>query len=170
MFVAESFTEDKNDDLKWIQHDLWFKKNGAWMEASGFSMGSCMYIFWCARNAFLSNTGENPLFFPEREKLAFIEHFDHRVLQYAHHKIAAFYRWINKTVQKPAFIDEVSYNDWVRRKRDAERRNSHFSEDHPYDIYLLDAWKLYLLHEIAHLTFGNISLSEFIVKAVLFQA
>lgn len=169
MFVGESFADDKNDDLKWIQHDLWFKKNGAWMESGGFSMGSCMYIFWCARSAFLSSTGENPLFFPDREKLVSIEHFDHRVLQYAHHKIAAFYRWINKSVQKPAFIDGVSYHDWVRRRQNAERLNLTFAEDHQYHAYLLDAWKLYLRHEIACLTFGNIPLSEFIVKAVLFQ-
>jgi hypothetical protein len=34
---------------------------------------------------------------------------------------------------------------------------------------MLDGWKLYLHHEVANLTWGNVPLSENIVKAVLFQ-
>lgn len=169
MYVGESFADDKNRDLKWIQHDLWFKINGAWLDNNGFAMSSSMYIFWCARSSFLFHTGENPLFFPEREKLASIESFDHRVLQYAHHKIAAFYRWIQAAILKPAFVDGVAYNDWASRKLKAEIQGTPFTEGHRYHTYMLDAWKIYLRHEIESLTWGNIPLSESIIKTVLFQ-
>ena len=168
MVVGDFFIGDDNDDLKDIQHDLWFKLNGAWIDHNGFAMDSCTYIFWLARSAFLFNTGENPLFFPDRDKLTLINGFDHRTLQYAHHKIAVFYRWINKNAKKPAFGDGVSYRDWVKRKMNADRLNIPFSESHSHHIYMLDAWKTYLHHEVADLTFGNIPLSEFIVKSVLF--
>lgn len=169
MYVGEVFADDKNYDLQWIQHDLWFKLNGAWMDTNGFAMGSSTYIFWCARKSFLVNTGENPLFFPEREKLASIESFDHRVLQCAHNKIAAFYRWIQSTIRKPAFIDGVTYKDWVKRRHNAEFQRLPFTENHPYHAYMLDTWKTYLIHEVASLTWNSIPFSESITKAVLFQ-
>lgn len=169
MFVGETFTDDKDYDLQWIQHDLWFKLNGAWMDVDGFAMGSSMYIFWCARSAFLFQTGENPLFFPERDKLASIESFDHRVLQYAHCKIAAFYRWIQASVGKPAFVDGVAYKDWLERRRNAKRQGLPLPGHHPYHAYMLDGWRLYLRHEVPSLTWGNIPLSEYIIRAVLFQ-
>lgn len=146
MFVGPTFPGDDNRELMLLQHDLWFKSNGAWMELNGLAMGGCLYIFWIARSAYLFNTTENPLFFPERETLASTQSFDHRVLQYAHHKMASFYRWISVGQKQPAFA------------ANAENRKA----------YLLANWKTYLTHEVANLTFGNIPFAEYIVKAVAF--
>jgi len=110
-------------------------------------MGACFYIFSCARKAIMFHTSENPMFFPEREQLPNIVSFDHRVLQGVHEKVASFYRWRMQAVKPTAFL----------QKKDDNR------------LYLLDAWKTYLRHEIAHITFGRLDIAEQIVRAVIFQ-
>lgn len=147
MFVGTTFPGDENRELMWLQHDLWFKLNGAFFDVNGLAMGSSFYIFWSARAALLFNTDENPLFFPEREKLSQVERFDHRVLQFAHHKMASFYRWIVGNPRPTAFSDN------------SQRRKA----------FLLDSWKTYLNHEVSNLTFGNLGFSESVVRAVLFE-
>lgn len=165
MFVGAAFPSDKNDDLMWIQHDLWFKLNGAFIDEDNFALSSCFYIFWCARKAFFWSIDENPLFFPEREQLQTIKSFDHRVLQNAHRKIAAFYRWIQGASLKPAFDDGNTYRDWHRNRQ----RTGIYGKPNSYNIYLLDNWKTYLRYELLDISFNHISISEHIVRAVLFQ-
>jgi len=147
MFVGTTFPGDEDRELMWLQHDLWFKLNGAFYDVNGLAMGSSFYIFGNARAALLFNTGENPLFFPERERLPQLERFDHRVLQFAHHKMASFYRWIVGNLRPTAFSENP------------ESRKA----------FLLDSWKTYLNHEVSNLTFGNLGFSESVVRAVLFE-
>lgn len=147
MFVGSTFPEDQDRELMGVQHDLWFKINGAWIDENGFAMGTCFYIFSCARKAIMSLTGGNPMFFPEREKLPNISNFDHRVLLGFHERIASFYRWRIQAVKPTAFSHDSANNK----------------------IYYLDMWKTYLRHEIAHITFGRIDIAEQIVRAVIFQ-
>ena len=146
MFVGTTFPGDENRELMWLQHDLWFKLNGAFFDLDGLAMSSSFYMFWSARAAFLFNTPENPLFFPEREQLSQVEWFDHRILQFAHHKMASFYRWTVGGQRMAAF--------------------SEGSQDRK--AFFLDSWKIYLRHEVANLTFGNLGFSEAVVKAVIF--
>lgn len=147
MFVGPTFPEDQDLDLMWIQHDLWFKINGAWLEEGNLAMGASFYIFSCARKAVMFFTGTNPLFFPEREVLSTISSFDHRVLQVPHELLASFYRWRIQTIRPPVFSTTPA----------------------DYRAYLLDSWKTYLRHEVAHITFGRLDIAEQIVRAVIFQ-
>lgn len=147
MFVGPTFPEDQDRDLMWVQHDLWFKINGAWIEEDDLAMGTSFYLFSCARKAVMFFTKTNPLFFPEREELSTISSFDHRVLQVPHELLASFYRWRIQTARLPAF--------------------STASAD--YRAYLLDSWKTYLRHEVSHITFGRLDIAEQIVRAVIFQ-
>ena len=147
MIVNSTFPEDQDRDLMGVQHDLWFKINGVWIEDSGLAIGTYFYIFSCARKAIMFYTEENPLFFPEREELPAISNFDHRVLQEAHERIASFYRWRIQAVKPTAFAHALDDNR----------------------LYLLDAWKTYLRHEIAQITFGRLDIAEQIVRAVIFQ-
>lgn len=147
MFVGPTFSEDQDRDLMWVQHDLWFKINGAWFEEDSLAMGASFYMFSCARKAVMFLTETNPLFFPEREGLSTVSSFDHRVLQVPHELLASFYRWRIQTVRPPAF--SVALAD--------------------YRAYLLDSWKTYLRHEVAHITFGRLDIAEQIVRAVIFQ-
>lgn len=147
MFVGPTFSEDQDRDLMWVQHDLWFKINGAWFEEDSLAMGASFYMFSCARKAVMFLTETNPLFFPEREGLSTVSSFDHRVLQVPHELLASFYRWRIQTVRPPAFSAALA----------------------DYRAYLLDSWKTYLRHEVAHITFGRLDIAEQIVRAVIFQ-
>ena len=147
MFVGPTFSEDQDRDLMWVQHDLWFKINGAWFEEDSLAMGASFYMFSCARKAVMFLTETNPLFFPEREGLSTVSSFDHRVLQVPHELLASFYSWRIQTVIPPAFSAALA----------------------DYRAYLLDAWKTYLRHEVAHITFGRLDIAEQIVRAVIFQ-
>lgn len=147
MFVGPTFADDRALDLMWVQHDLWFKIRDAWFDENGLAMGSCFYFFSCARKALLFSTDSNPLFFPERERLPSVTMFDHRVLQGAHDVIAAYYRWLVSGIKLPAFSDDKK----------------------EYRAYLLDSWKTYLRHEIAHITFGRLDLADHVVRAVVFE-
>jgi hypothetical protein len=69
MFVGPTFMDDNNRTLMWVQHDLWFKTGGAWIDDGGYAMGSCFYLFSVARKSIMFHTDSNPLFFPERERL-----------------------------------------------------------------------------------------------------
>ena len=40
MFVGSTFPGDENRELSWLQHDLWFKLNGAFLDVNGIAMGS----------------------------------------------------------------------------------------------------------------------------------
>lgn len=147
MFVGSTFSGDQDRDLMWVQHDLWFKINGAWFEEDGLAMGTSFYMFSCARKAVMFFTETNPLFFPEWEGLSTISSFDHRVLQVPHELLASFYRWRIQTVRLPAFSAALA----------------------DYRAYLLDSWKTYLRYEVAHITFGRLDIAEQIVRAVIFQ-
>lgn len=147
MIVGSTFPEDQDRDLMGVQHDLWFKINDAWIDENGFAMGTCFYIFSCARKAVMSLTGENPMFFPEREKLPEISSFDHRVLQGAHEIITSFYRWRIQAIKPAAFAH-----------KSVENRG-----------YTLDVWKTYLRYEVGNITFGRVDIAEQIVRAVIFQ-
>ena len=165
MFVGATFPSDNNEDLMLIQHDLWFKVNGAFIDEDSFALSSCFYIFWCARKAIFGFINENPLFFPEIEQLKAINSFDHRVLQNAHNKIAAFYRWIQGASLKPAFDDGNTYGDWSNKLLSL----GIYGRPNLYNSYLLDCWKMYLRFELLDISFNHIAVSEHIVRAVLFQ-
>lgn len=147
MYVGSSFLGDDNEKLMWIQHDLWFKSHDTWIEEGGHVMGSCTFMFRLARKAYMFKTGLNYSQSPERTRIMKKGCFDHRVLQASHGIVAAYYRWCHRNEEVPALA-----------KNEKDYRN-----------YLLDAWILYLRHELAHLTFGNIDGAEAIVQAVVFE-
>ena len=147
MFVGPTFPGDECHELMWLQHDLWFKINGAWFDENGVAMGTCFFMFSCARKAIMFNVQQNPLFSPEIHRLPSITSFDYRVLQGAHGIIASFYRWCVQDIKPPVFCNNAK-----------ELRS-----------YLLDAWKMYLRHEIVHITFGRLDIAEGLVKAVVFE-
>ena len=147
MIIGKNFGEDADYVCMAIQHDLWFKSNGAFIDDNGFAIDSCFYIFSCARKAVMFHTNSNPLFFPERESLPILESFDHRVLQEFHDHIASHYRWRLRRTEEFAFSNK-------------EKDNL---------AYKLDAWKLYLRYEVTDIMFNNLDVAEHIARAVLFQ-
>lgn len=146
MIVYDAFVGDDNKALKLVQHDLWFRTNDLWIDSDGLAMSSCFYMFSLARKSFMFNTGENPLFFPEREQIPTIDSFDQRVLQGAHQLIADTYRWCQHKVIAPPFQQNAQ----------------------DYRAYLRDNWITYLKHEFAQWV-SNIAVAEMIVRAVVFQ-
>jgi hypothetical protein len=147
MIVGCYFPGDNNDLLMVAQHDCYSGgPSGERFELGGYTMDSCVYLFYAARQAFLSKTDSNPLFFPERDSLISISSFDHRVLQNGHDLIAAHYRWLVSNARRPHTMqDELSYKQ-----------------------YLAGQWKDYFIREVSNIVWNNLAITEHIVRAVAF--
>ena len=83
MIVGYEFPGDDNDTLKWVQHDCYWGKG--WE------------LFNAARNRYVAACRfvgvETEVF----KRILTLDRFDHRGLQGAHDKIAAYYRFAHDT-------------------------------------------------------------------------
>ena len=143
----KSFASDENDTLKWVQHDLWFGRNSSFVEYDNLEMPSCLYIFYFARDVYLSKLEASPLFYSSIENLADIKGLDHRVLQIAHGLITDYYRWLHRHDELPVFgKDKASYQR-----------------------YLKDTWVTYLRYELESLASESDEFVTAVVNAVGYQ-
>ena len=147
MWVYDCFLEDKNEVLMWAQHDVYFNKDWAGLEVSPkVYVGTPFYIFYRARQCLGLMVGNRPSYAFLLQSALEIEKFDHRVLQYLHAKIAAYYRWLMKDVDSLPFEkDSKSYRE-----------------------YMINVWKTYLIHEVRALK-SDLFTAEHIVRAVLYE-
>jgi hypothetical protein len=79
MIVGDRFEGDNNDVLKWVQHDLYWTL--------------LPMLFLYMKNRYLWATSYTGVDTDLSKKIIEIDRFDHRVLQDAHDKIAAFFRY-----------------------------------------------------------------------------
>lgn len=133
MIIGRTFVGDDNDLLMMAQHDIYIN----------ISVGM---LFRVAANRYLLDiryTWEYPDFVPIiRTKST----FDHRVLQTGHDIIAAYYRFLVKTINvDPPFPDGFD----VKR-------------------YYTEAWKEYFSQEV-ELLVRNEAIAELIVSAAAFE-
>jgi len=102
MIVGICFAGDRNDKLKWIQHDLYDK-----LMVRLFTYSKARYY-----TAVRVLGVETEL----RRRVSSIKSFDHRVLQEAHDKIAAYYRFAHDPRgQMPLPFDGLSYEEYLMR-------------------------------------------------------
>ena len=147
MWVGQNFAEDTNDTLKVVQHDLWFHRDGAHLEYGSHNTSSCGFIFGYARDIYLQKWKAGPLFYPEIVGLKEKSSFDHRVLQYAHDLMAAYYRWLVRHEDVPALANTPQL----------------------YRRYLLERWVHYIQLEMNDLADSSDDAIEAIVTAVVYE-
>ena len=160
MIVSEYFPEDNNEDLKSIQHDVYFRSGGKpelGIQFGDYVCGSHRYIFEMAKSSMFNTIFGVPIY--NGQNLNEIKTFNHKILQVAHGIIATFYRWLQSQQRKPVLSGQgTSY----------PVPNSQPNPLSEYHQYVLESWKLYFVHEVCDITHGEFSISEQIVKAVLF--
>ena len=133
MWTAPCFVGDDNKKLINIQHDLYWDFVGMIFEDTKFPLLNAKdKRTWNVDYLLLS-------------RLQVTESFDHRVLQHAHDKIAAFFRFYLRDV-KPHPLE---------------------SDDKLYEEYLKEIWKVYFLNEVGALT-ENIEFSKNVAVAVMY--
>ncbi len=173
MFARQNSSEDYDRDLRNIQDEMYYcelKDIGLTVQQSG--MPSCFYIFHCARN---SVTLSSMLNAHEWYDLFEKKGFDHRVLWHTHYKIAYFYQWIERDRKRRPVLSgqEMSFPDWhirqLHNKNKQSRRDWTRLSLSRYHRFILDSWTNYFVHEIDDITHGEPSISEHIIKSVLFQ-
>ena len=100
MIVGDSFAGDTNVKLMWIQHDLYREL--------------VVYLFTQARERYSAAVRLGGVNTELRLRVATVEGFDHRVLQGAHDKIAAYYRFAHDPRgQMPLPFDGLSYEEYL---------------------------------------------------------
>ena len=97
MIVTTCFPGDTNDILKWIQHDLYG-------ESLSLLVLKCS-IRYLAAISLVEKTTEL------WRQMVRMDGFDHRVLQDAHDKIAAYYRFAYNKSQMPLPFDPLPYEE-----------------------------------------------------------
>ena len=100
MIVGDSFAGDTNVKLMWIQHDLYREL--------------VVYLFTQARERYSAAVRLVGVNTELRLRVATVEGFDHRVLQGAHDKIAAYYRFAHDPRgQMPLPFDGLPYEEYL---------------------------------------------------------
>ncbi len=170
MWVGQYFPEDNDSDLAWIQHAVYFLTPRGGILPIENVHSSCGYIFHVARRSVSIDSNAQILNAHQWKDLFEKKGFDHKILQYAHHKIAAFYRWIEHgRNRKPVFSgQEISFCTWDTRQIHRINQELALEPMSRYHQYILDSWKNYFVHEMYDITNGEPSISEHIIKAVLF--
>ena len=115
MWVHSCFVGDNNEALMWAQHDLYFRKDCVGLTVYADHVGSSpVYLFRAALHWLHLVAGDRPSFASITEPAFKVHGFDHRVLQLAHMKIAAFYRFLLKDVPLPSFSsDKKLYREYL---------------------------------------------------------
>jgi len=148
MIVGPCFTGDNNEALMMAQYDLYCLKDCEGFPLwEGYRGGTLSYLLRSALIA-LDNMAGNKSSFKALLKQGFEKNtsFDHRVLQWQHDLIAAYYRLININIIPPVFSVKEDY----------------------YRKFLIGAWKKYLLHEI-HDLMESFVFCEAIVESVVYE-
>ena len=144
MWVGYEFPGDINETLKLVQHGCYWEKVGL--------------LFYAARNRYVSACrfiGFETVVF---KRIIKINGFDHRVLQRAHDKIAAYYRFAyDDGGQMTLFSLEQPIQTYFP---DSEKAS--------YKAKLLTGWSQFYHEEVKKLADDN-AIAHAILNAVLYQ-
>lgn len=148
MIVGPCFTGDNNEALMMAQYDLYCLKDcEGFILWEGVHGGTLSYLLRSALIALDNMAGSRPSFAIllecgfEKNKS-----FDHRVLQFQHMRMAAYYRLLHKNTIPPVFSEKIEC----------------------YRKFLIGAWKEYLFHEI-HDLMESFVFCEAIVESVVYE-
>lgn len=100
MWVGREFSEDDNETLKIIQHDVYSTSPIA---------SKCIDVF--VRSC--ETISQFDILY---DKMRELKSFDHRTLQEAHDHIAAYFRFSCKELHLPLIKDEEKYTHMLRQK------------------------------------------------------
>lgn len=131
MWVGSCFVGDTNKTLMDVQHDMYGQ--------------TLWHLFESARRRYLSSAGLLNVTSDLTKLLRSVQSFDHRVLQSAHDKIAAYYRFVCADPGQPRLTESVE--DYATRLRQ-EWGNFY---PHEFDeLIQIDDVVLAILHAVAY--------------------
>ena len=144
MWVGYEFPGDDNKTLKMVQHGCYWDKIGL--------------LFYAARNRYVAACRFIGFETVVCKRIIKIDGFDHRVLQHAHDKIAAYYRFAyDDGGQMTLFSLEQPIQTYFPD-----------SEEASYKAKLLTGWSQFYDEEVEKLAEDN-AIAHAILNAVLYQ-
>jgi len=103
MIITSWFRDDTNITLQRVQHDLYWTVVG--------------FIYFFAKERYLRASKLLGVETELTKKITEINTFDHRVLQKAHDRVAAHYRFKHDDGgQIPLFLNDLSYEEYLKEK------------------------------------------------------
>jgi len=151
MIVYSYFFNDNDEKLKDLQHSMY-----------SYTIST---MFEKIKNVYLDNRYAN-LYFSDEEKESIknIEGFDHQLVQDAHDKIAAVFRYKAKEGDFAKELFETKSNDEIKSFFDATYVDTLFLNEIPLDYwYYAYKWHYFILETIRN----NLSLVRELVLATL---
>lgn len=184
MIIGDFFEGDKDEDLKNIQHDLWFGLDifriypdqdideNLYKYSNG--LPACFYLFSEARKVYFRSghsrdllDGVQPLFFPEGAEALTIQGVDHRSLSWSYQIIADYYRWMDCGKKKPSFYFKNAYK--IYHKSSYKKTICNDEGCLTYLNWIKNSWVIYFKTEIHQIFSLDVNFTESVLKAAYFN-